>query len=180
MVQTETIKTIRTSPKQDEEFEKAWTKFANAVLSRNPKALAELSSACIYCTHCVTNTPKEDSLFNDFRSKNPDAWYEKLNSEYCYIPINKFLSDDFELIFDSITTSKMLKASKISYHDDGHNKGLYKNNCIAKSSELKNSKLLEMFVKVIDYSSETEGLSKAFAFIQTKQGYRFCGYSTIP
>ncbi len=29
-------------------------------------------------------------------------------------------------------------------------------------------------------AGQEEGMQKAFAFANTKQGYTFCGYSTIP
>ena len=74
----------------------------------------------------------------------------------------------------------MLNNSKIRFHDDEVNKGLYEKTCIITSSDLKKAKLQEMFVKIVDPSLETEGMDKAFAFIQTRQGYKFCGYSTIP
>jgi hypothetical protein len=165
---------------EDKEFEEAWKIFANAVLSADLKQVKQLSSSCIHCTDCVTNTRQEDSLFKKFQSENPDTWYEKLNSKFCYVPIDKFLKEDFAIVFESVGKSRMLIASKISYHNDSVNKGMYDKKCIVSSMELKNGKIMEMFVKVVDPSSETEGMSKTFAFIQTKQGYKFCGYSTVP
>ena len=80
--------------------------FANAVLSSDLKKIKQLSTNCIYCTDCITNTPKEDSLFNNFQKKNPNTWYDKLYSDFCYIPINKFLKEGFVIVFDSISKIK--------------------------------------------------------------------------
>ena len=176
----DTSKIINRITQSDKQFEETWKIFANAVLSGNLNKVKQLSTNCIECSDCVTNTPKEDSLFNDFEKKNPNTWYEKLYSELSYIPIDKFLKEDFTIIFDSFTKTRLLDSSKIRFHDDEVNKGMYDKKCIISSNDLKNAKLLEMFVKVVDPSTETEGMDKAFAFIQTKQGYKFCGYSTIP
>ena len=180
IIQIDTSKNVNLITQSDKEFEETWRKFANAVLSGDLNKVKQLSTNCIQCTDCVTNTLKEDSLFNDFEKKNPNTWYEKLYSEFSYIPIDKFLKEDLRIIFDSLTETRLLDSSKIRFHDDEVNKGMYDKKCIISSNDLKNAKLLEMFVKVIDPSTETEGMDKAFAFIQTKQGYKFCGYSTIP
>ena len=177
---TDTIQTIKSTAQSDEEFKKDWITFVNAVLAGDLKTLKGLSSGCIYCTDCVTNSHKEDSLFSDFQNKNPDTWYARLNSEFYYISIDKFLREDLTIVFDSISKSRMLNDSKIRFHNDEANKDLYAKKCIVSGMDLRNVKILEMFVKVVDPSSETEGMDKAFAFIQTKQGYKFCGYSTIP
>src|SRR5688572_18898705 len=91
---TDTTQTIKTTTQPDQEFEKTWTAFANAVSSGDLKALTELSTGCIYCTDCLINTSNEDSLFNIFQKKNARTWYAKKYSEFCYIPIDKFLSED--------------------------------------------------------------------------------------
>jgi hypothetical protein len=176
----DTSKTVNPVNEFDKEFEAAWTTFANAILSGDLKKVKELSSNCIRCSDCVTNTPREDSLYNKFKNKNPDTWYDKLSSELSFIPIDQFIKEDLALLFDPVLKSRMFDTSKIGFHNDEINKKLYDKKCIISSANLKNSKLQEAVVLVIDPSVETEGLQKAFAFIQTKQGYKFCGYSTIP
>jgi hypothetical protein len=177
---TDTVKAVNIVRQSEKEFEEAWLTFANAVLSGDLNKVKQLSANCIECSSCVTNTPKEDSLFNNFQKKNPNTWHDKLYSELSYIPIDKFLNEDFTIIFNSFTKTKLLDSSKTRFHDDEINKGMYDKKCIISNTDFKKANLLEMFVKIIVPSTETEGMDKAFAFIQTKQGYKFCGYSTIP
>jgi hypothetical protein len=177
---TDTSKTITPTSKPDKEFEETWMTFANAILASDLNTLKRISANCIRCSDCVTNTPKEDSMYNEFTKKNPDTWYDKFYSELSFIPIDKFIKEDLNLIFDPTLKSRMLDTSKIGFHNDEINKKLYDAKCIISPIDLKASKLQVAIVLVIDPSSETEGFQKAFAFIQTKQGYKFCGYSTIP
>lgn len=177
---TDTSKTITHTSKPDKEFEEAWVTFANAILAGDLNTLKRISSNCIRCSDCVTNTTKEDSMYNEFEKKNPDTWYDKFYSELSFIPIDKFIKEDLNLIFDPPLKSRMLDTFKIGFHNDEINKKLYVKKCIISTVDLEASKLQEAIVLVIDPSSETEGFQKAFTFIQTKQGYKFCGYSTIP
>jgi len=166
---------------QDKEFEDAWKVFAKTVLVKDFKTIKYLSAKCIYCTDCPTNTSKEDSLFAIFRKNNPNSWYDKLYEEFSYIPIDRFLKEDFSITFEPVVESRMLDNSKTRYHIvDTINLHLFDKKCITQGSNLKNIKIIEIFVKVVDFSEETEGMSKTFIFIQTKDGYKFCGYSTIP
>lgn len=171
---------ITLASNSDEEFKKAWMNFVNAVLTGNLKEIKGLSSHCIYCTDCVTNTPKESSVFDTFRNTNQKTWSNKLYNEFSYLPIDEFLREDLPIIFDSTTKSRMIDISKFRFQYDNRNQDLYQKSCIIKGSSSLKGTIIEMFVTINDPSSENEGLEKAFAFIKTEEGYKFCGYSTIP
>jgi hypothetical protein len=164
----------------DEELKRAWSLFSKAILFNDIQALKDLSTDCIRCSACVTNTSSEDSVFTVYRNNNPDTWYDTLYGELSYIPLQIFLEKDLRLLFDANTNSRLLDSSKISFHDDNHNKGLYIKECIIKPSDSSKADIQEVLLTVIDPSSETEGMQKGFAFVKTEKGYKFCGYSTIP
>lgn len=176
----DTTHTIDSFTLSNKELEKTWKVFANAILIGNKKIIKDISTNCVYCTDCPTNTRQEDSLFNEYQKKNPKIWYDKLSSEFSYISIDEFLTNDYPLIFDSIVNTRLFNQSKIRFFDEETNKNLYKKNCIINSQALKESTIIQLFVKTIDWSEENEGMDKVFSFIKTKQGYKFCGYWTLP
>jgi hypothetical protein len=150
------------------------------VLSGDLGKVKQLSANCINCPLCVTDAPEEDSLFEVFRQKNPDTWYDKLYNEMAFIPVDRFLREDFPGIFNTQTKQRLLGKPKFIIHDDETVKNIYYKNCMITPSEIKNAKLFEVFIKIVDPSSKTEGMDAAFAFIKTNHGYKFCGFSTIP
>jgi hypothetical protein len=176
-----TIHTSESFTLSNKELEKSWRIFTNAVLSNNLREIKEISTACIHCTDCPTNTRQEDSLFSEYQKKNPNTWYDKLYSQFSYIPIDEFLTNDYPSVFDSVVKSRFYNQSAIRFYDVNEiNMHLYSKNCIVNSSTIKESTITEIFVKTIDWSEETEGMSKVFSFLKTKDGYKFCGYWTLP
>ncbi len=166
--------------KADQEFKQAWLEFSNAILSQDLKLIKSLSSDCIFCSDCVVNTPKEDSIFKEFQEKNPDQWYDKLTSELCYISIDKFLTEDLNLIFNEKIKSRLLDKTKIIYADDNHNSKVYSIKCIIGSLQTAQCEFKEVFLTYTDPTSKIEGSQWAFAFVKTSGKYKFCGFSTIP
>lgn len=163
-----------------ENIEEVWKDFAQAIVANDAKRIAQLSADCIRCSECVINTPAEDDAFNDFKDENPDSWYDKLNTELSYIPIDRFIKEDEKLIFDQAAKSRLMDPSKVKIMDDNVNKKLYEKSCVAEQSDLDEAKLKEVLVTVSGPSNKSEGIQKVFTFIDTEEGYKFCGYSTIP
>jgi hypothetical protein len=161
----------------NKEFEKAWRIFVNAVLADDFKKTKQLSTNCIDCSICVTNTPEEAAVYDEYWSSH--QYFKKIDSAK-FVSIDKFIREDLKIIFDSTLKSRLKVESKVIFHDYGIVNRTYNERCIISSSDFKKSKLQEAIVSVIDPSPEFEGFQKAFDFILTKQGYKFCGYSTIP
>src|SRR5207302_1961059 len=137
-------------------------------------------SDCIFCGDCVTNNPIEDSSFISVEKNNPDLYYDKLYTEFRYIPIEKFIKNDLPLIFNSKIKSRMLDTSKLAFVDNEHNKNLYRKICITDTVQIDKTKHKEVLLTSVDPNDHYEGAQHAYAFILTNEGYKFCGFSTIP
>jgi hypothetical protein len=161
----------------DKEFEETWRVFVNAILADDFKKIKQLSANCIDCSICITNSPEEVAVYKEYWSSK--QYFKKMDSAK-FISIDKFIKEDLKIIFDSTLKSRLKVESKVMFHDFGIVNGTYNERCIISSSDFKKSKLQEAIVTVVDKSPEFEGFQKAFEFILTKQGYKFCGYSTIP
>ena len=77
----------------------------------------------------------------------------------------------------------MNDSSKVVGHYDEANWLIYSQDCIFKSSDLKEPRVAELFIRISDRNSLYEGFeggNVAVAFIETNSGYKFCGYSIIP
>lgn len=147
---------IQKGTKPYNEFKEIWTAFAKAIISKDTNEIRKLSTKCISCSS--SDTP--------YISPN-------------YISIAEFIQDA-SWIFDSTTTSRLLNNEKLVFLNDDHNSKLYKQPCISNEVILLYPLHMEVLVTIIDHSKSFEGFQKAFAFIETKNGLKFCGYSTIP
>lgn len=161
-------------------LQKAWLLFANAVKAGNKNEIRALSTACINCVDCLTNTPREDSINMELRQMHPDKWYDMMYRQLCFIKIGEFITDDLPIIFDEHTKARLLDPSKIVFARNDHNARLYENQCIAKAAQRRKAAYSEVLVTVIDPSASYEGSQKAFAFIKIGNSFKFCGYSLIP
>jgi hypothetical protein len=133
-----------------------WEDFKKAVLTNDSARIIALSASCITCS-------MEDTSG--------------------YFPVNIFYKKYYTQIFDSNLLSRMNDTAKVRGRYDDANWHIYSQNCIFKSSDLKKPKIAEIFIKISDPNSfyqGWEGADAALAFIETKSGYKFCGYSTIP
>lgn len=55
------------------EIQKVWIQFANSILTTNDlKETKRLSTNCIYCPECLTNTPEEESRLEKYQDSNYD------------------------------------------------------------------------------------------------------------
>lgn len=164
----------------DSLLKSTWIKFANSVLNKDRKLFKQLSTNCIRCDHCVTNTQTEDSLFDIYRSKNEKTWYDKLYTEFCFIPIDKFINEDLNTIFTDNIKSRLLDTSKLNFVDDNHNGKLYSKPCIIGTTKEIKHDFREVLLLSIDPTPKYEGTQFAFAFVKINGQYKFCGFSTIP
>lgn len=161
-------------------FKATWNKFTKAVLSKDLKTFKAMSTNCLNCSWCVTNTAKEDSLFEAYQKVNEKIWYDKLYSEFSYISIDKFINEDYIFIFKSETKSRMQDTSKLYFADDKQNSKLYMKTCIVGVAEEQTLDFKEVFLTIVDSTPKREGAQFTFAFVKIKGQYKFCGFSTIP
>ena len=164
------------------ELHRAWTQFAQAVRANDLPALRQLSAACIQCTDCVTNTAAEETAFETYKDQHPNTWYDELYSSFSFIPADAFWRLDGPLIFDTKTKLRLLNPAKLRFAANDHNKAVYVAPCLILPAQVASTHVDEVLLTYLEPypSGQGEGMQKAFAFVKTKQGYKFCGYSTIP
>ena len=177
-----TVRPLTESRLNDPELQRAWTTFARAVQANDLPALNQLSAGCIQCIDCVTNTPAEATAFETYQKKHPDTWYDTLYGSLGFIPTQAFWQRDGRLIFDAKTKSRLLDPAKLRFAANDHNKAGYVAPCLILPAQAASTPVYEVLLTYIDPypAGRGEGMQKAFAFVKTKQGYKFCGYSTIP
>ncbi len=162
------------------ELQKVWAAFATAIASKNVATIKAMSTPCVGCVDCLTNTTEEDSKIMAMRHQHPEKWYDMMYGKLCFIDIGRFIRDDLPVILNEETKARLLDESKLHFVDNGHNRGVYDNNCIASVAERKKAVFAEVLVTVMDGGGGSEGMQKAFAFVKTGGSFKFCGYSTIP
>ena len=164
------------------ELHRAWEQFAHAVRANDLPALRHLSAACIQCTDCVTNTAAEETAFENYKDQHPDTWYDELYGSFSFIPAEAFWRKDGPLIFDTKTKLRLLNRAKLRFAANDHNKAGYVAPCLILPAQAALAHVDEVLLTYLEPypSGRGEGMQKAFAFVRTKQGYKFCGYSTIP
>lgn len=164
------------------ELHRAWTQFAQAVRANDLPALRQLSAACIQCTDCVTNTAAEETAFETYKNQHPDTWYDELYGSFSFVHAAAFWRKDGPLIFDAKTKLRLLNPAKLRFAANDHNKVVYVAPCLILPAQAASAHVDEVLLTYLDPypSGQGEGMQKAFAFVRTKQGYKFCGYSTIP
>ncbi len=155
---------------QDVKLEKAWHLFADALISNDLQTVKALSTDCIRCFVCPPGIDSSGTAF----SIEQDTPYPTL------IPFDNFLKIYGPFVFGSQTISRLKDTTKLDFIDNQFNFDRYTVPCISKSSGLKDPSLKEVLLLIVDPSPEFEGAQQAFAFIETKDGYKFCGYATIP
>ncbi len=134
----------------------AWEDFKKALLKNNLDEIRTLSTSCIACESCgPQKTISIDTFFNKYFAKR----------------------------FNRNLLSRMSDTAKVIGHYDDANWNIYSQDCIFNSSGLLKPRIAEIGIRISDPNSlykGFEGGTAAIAFIETKSGYKFCGYSTIP
>lgn len=98
-----------------------------------------------------------------------------------YVNTTTFLKQQWGSVFDANTKARLLELRCLRYNlENEQNKSLYQRTCIASPEDFRNANVQEVLVTIIDPYPASEGMQKAFAFIKLRDGYKFCGYSTIP
>jgi hypothetical protein len=158
----------------------AWHAFAKAVQANDRPALRRLSAACIHCTDCATNTAVEQAAFESYQKQHPSTWYDTYYGPRSLIPAATFWREDARLIFTDHTKARLLIPSKLAFGNNDHNKGMFVDPCIIPPAQVDTAHVEEVLVLDIDPSTKSQGMQKCFNFVKTAQGYKFCGYYTIP
>ena len=162
------------------ELQRVWVAFATAIATNDVAAIKAISTPCVGCVDCLTNTAEEHKKIMEMCHQYPEKWYDMMYGKLCFIETGRFIRDDLPVVLNEETRARLLDESKLYFVDNGHNRGVYDNNCIASVAESKKAVFAEVLVTVIDTGGGSEGMQKAFAFVKTGSSFKFCGYSTIP
>ncbi|EMI63986.1 hypothetical protein MAL08_17880 [Leptospira noguchii] len=158
----------------ESEIQKAWIQFANSILAGDLKETKRLSTNCIYCPECLTNTPEEESKYQDSN-------YDKFYSNLSYISIDTFLEKDIPLSLNAEIKAKLLNPNNYKIDSEDPIPDRFNRSCIISKEEFSSTKVYAVLVTVQKPTSESEGdVQRKFTFIRTKNGLRFCEYLSIP
>lgn len=96
------------------EITQTWNSFLNSLSTNNKKAFIELSNNQIRCYDCLENTLIEEKELENMRESD-SLGYDKIYDSLIYVPINDFVKNDFDLIFNPEFV-KILKEKKTTFH----------------------------------------------------------------
>lgn len=143
-------------------IEETWKEFLILVQNKDKTAFKEMSNITIRCYLCLENTLAEQKELESKRESDPN-WYDKLYDEDIYIPIDRFVKEDFDLIFNSEFVS-ILKEKKTVF---------FKN-------ENEGTELYEVLVTTTEPSIDHEGGQHNFQFIKKNGKWKLNEIGTIP
>lgn len=99
----------------ENKISKTWNNFLNVLDPNKKKDFKELSDKKIRCYLCLENTITEQNEIAFLRD-NDSLWYDKIYDDLIYIPIDNFVENDFDLIFNSVFV-KTLKEKKTIFNE---------------------------------------------------------------
>lgn len=76
-----------------------WTSFLSNLEAKDKVAFKHSSDKTIRCYDCLENTPSEVQQMNLLR-ENDALWYDKIYDDFIYIPIDSFIANDYDILFD--------------------------------------------------------------------------------
>ncbi|HYG38471.1 MAG TPA: hypothetical protein VD908_07635 [Cytophagales bacterium] len=174
------LKACDTNNSSNAEVKKFWKRYVKVVKSKDFEELKAISLPKIDCRSCLDNSAKEDSAVTNFKIKNPDSWYDQLYGELVYIPIDKFIEQDFDILFDQDLLSKIKNSSKVIFISRELEKKEGQQYLTEYIEGDKIPILHEALVTTVDPSTQYEGEQVVIQFLETNLGLRFYGYTTIP
>lgn len=150
-----------------------WQDFRKAFAAKDLHKLNNLSVSQIYCSECYDNTVLEKE--RNEKLMQTDGWGDFVEQAY-YVSLKNFLQEDVAIISDYVGKEII---SPFQIHKEGANALLFVQNL--KKKELSYPlQCYSIIVTLVEPSPEFEGLQAVFTFINTKKGFRFCGYGTVP
>jgi hypothetical protein len=106
------------------ELQKVLAAFAIAIASNDVATIKAMSTPCVGCVDCLTNTAEEDSKVMEMRHQYPEEWYDMMYGKLCFIEIGRFIRDDLPVVLNEETKARLLDESKLDFVDNGHNRGV--------------------------------------------------------
>ena len=76
-----------------------WTSFLSDLEAKDKVAFKHSSDKTIRCYDCLGNTSSEVQQMNLLR-ENDSLWYDKIYEDFIYIPIDSFIANDYDILFN--------------------------------------------------------------------------------
>lgn len=76
-----------------------WTSFLSDLEAKDKVAFKQSSDKTIHCYDCLENTRSEVQQMNLLR-ENDSLWYDKIYEDFIYIPIDSFIANDYDILFN--------------------------------------------------------------------------------
>jgi hypothetical protein len=140
-----------------------WTSFLSDLEAEDKEAFKNTSAATIRCYDCLENTPSEVQKMNLLRDTD-SLWYHKIYDDLINIPIDQFIENDFDILFNPQFV-KILRDNDISFLEDKENEVT----------------TVHILVTTTPPTAEFEGAQHSFSFTKTIDGvWKLNEISTIP
>ncbi|WP_164674188.1 hypothetical protein [Maribacter litoralis] len=83
----------------DDDVTVMWASLLSDLAAEDKEAFKEASAETIRCYDCLENTPSEVQHMNLLR-ENDSLWYSKIYEDLIYIPIDSFIANDYDTLFN--------------------------------------------------------------------------------
>jgi len=140
-----------------------WASFLSDLTVEDKEAFKEASVETIRCYDCLENTPSEVQHMNLLR-ENDSLWYSKIYDDLIYIPIDTFIANDYDILFNS-NFINILK----------------ENETIISSEETNGVTYAHILVTTTLPTAFFEGAQHIFSFVKNEDDvWKLNGIGTIP
>lgn len=146
------------------EIENTWSGFIDVVEQKDKNGFRNFSDDTIRCYLCLENTEHELKVL-EFLRENDSAWYDKLYDEKIFIPVNKFIEEDFDLFFNEEFV-KILKKGKTIFSK--------------REFDEVDPNAYEVLVTTTEPTLTHEGGQHTFQFRKINGDYKLTEISTVP
>lgn len=144
------------------EIENTWSGFLDVVEQKDKNGFRNFSDDTIRCYLCLKNTEHEQKVL-EFLRENDSAWYDKLYDEKIFIPVNKFIEEDFDLFFNEEFVD-ILKKGETIYSQ----------------REIDTADVYEVLVTTTEPTLTHEGGQHTFQFRKINNNYKLTEISAVP
>ncbi|WP_062056300.1 hypothetical protein [Aquimarina longa] len=146
----------------ENEISQTWDDFLKIISSNDKIKFKEISNTSIRCYLCLENTSSEQEELEILR-KTDSLWYDKIYDDKIYIPIDSFIANEFDLIFNSEFVA-ILKTKTTKFH----------------KREIDGIEYYEILVTTTDPTITHEGGQHSFQFKKVSKKWKFNDIGTIP
>lgn len=144
------------------EMKQVWATFLSTLKTKDTVKFKQLSALKIRCYNCLENTLEEQKKLAYSRD-NEEDWYTKIYEQDIYIPITKFLAEDYNLIFTHNFIGLLVESETI-----------YVNHAI------EGVNYIEVLVTTTKPTKFHEGGQHTFRFVKQNKIWILDNLSTIP